>query len=99
MDPVILCTTLALMFMPLPPLSIVPIVVYVVRCVLGFSDPNVTKLISDSSLLFRLNFFAKASVIKVLRMPVFKQHSHALYLISYSIGDISENEIKMKKYP
>ena len=59
MDPVMLCTTLALMFMPLPPLSIVP----VVRCVLGFSDPNVTKFLSDSSPLYRLNFFAKALVI------------------------------------
>ena len=48
MDPVMLGTTLAVIFIVLPPLSIMPIVVSAVLCVFGFSDPKVTKFSSDS---------------------------------------------------
>ena len=72
MDPVMLGTTLALMFIMLPPLSRISIVVSAVFCVWGFSYPKVTKFISDSSPLLRFNLFAKDSVMYVLWLPVSK---------------------------
>ena len=66
MDPVMLGTTLALMFIMLPPLSRMLIVVSAVFCVWGFSDPKVTQFISDSSPLLRFNLFANDSVMYVL---------------------------------
>ena len=50
----------------IPPLGRLPIVVSTVSCVFGFSDPKVTKFITDFSPLIRFNLFAHDFVMHVL---------------------------------